>query len=252
MLKYETEVEFYYWNLPEAGRKPIPLLFFSTFTKPSLDYYENISVYITPCTCQMYPTVRLGGWLSNYRNSVYSVSNSDVKLTMIFPTDMQKENRSRWPRGLRRGSMAARLLGLRVRIPPRAWMSVSCEYCVLSGRGHCVGLITRPEESYRVWCVGVWSWSLDNEEALGHQGLSRHEQKKKNTETKLLNDFYRSHLGQLAGKDHGRECLQNNNINRKYFTRSIAGSLSIQYIVGLSSYCSALRAMKRSDSIHVA
>jgi len=26
-------------------------------------------------------------------------------------------------------------------------MSVSCERCVLSGRGLCVGLITRPEES---------------------------------------------------------------------------------------------------------
>jgi hypothetical protein len=25
--------------------------------------------------------------------------------------------------------------------------------CVLSGRGFCVSLITRPEESYRVWCV---------------------------------------------------------------------------------------------------
>jgi hypothetical protein len=29
-------------------------------------------------------------------------------------------------------------------------MSVSCECCVLSGRGLCVGLITRPEECYRV------------------------------------------------------------------------------------------------------
>jgi hypothetical protein len=28
-------------------------------------------------------------------------------------------------------------------------MSVSCECCVLSGRGLCDGLITRPEESYR-------------------------------------------------------------------------------------------------------
>jgi hypothetical protein len=61
--------------------------------------------------------------------------------------------RSRWPRGLRRGSAAAGLLGLRVRIPPRAWMSVCCECCVLSGRGLCDGLITRPEESYLVWCV---------------------------------------------------------------------------------------------------
>jgi hypothetical protein len=30
---------------------------------------------------------------------------------------------------------------------------------VLSGRGLCVGLITRPEKSYRGWCVWVWSWS---------------------------------------------------------------------------------------------
>ena len=54
---------------------------------------------------------------------------------------------------LRRGSLASRLLGLRVRIPPAAWMSVSCECCVLSVKGLCDGPITRPEESYRVWCV---------------------------------------------------------------------------------------------------
>jgi hypothetical protein len=29
----------------------------------------------------------------------------------------------------------------------------SCEYCVLSGRGLCDGLVPRPEESYRVWCA---------------------------------------------------------------------------------------------------
>jgi hypothetical protein len=34
-------------------------------------------------------------------------------------------------------------------------MSVCCECGVLSGRGLCVGLITRPEESYRLWCVVV-------------------------------------------------------------------------------------------------
>jgi hypothetical protein len=34
-----------------------------------------------------------------------------------------------------------------------AWMSVSCECCVLSGRGLCDELVPRPEESYRVWCV---------------------------------------------------------------------------------------------------
>ena len=34
-------------------------------------------------------------------------------------------------------------------------MSVCCECCVLSGRGLCDELITRPEESYRLWCVVV-------------------------------------------------------------------------------------------------
>ena len=58
--------------------------------------------------------------------------------------------RSQWPRGLRRGSAAARLLGLCVRIPPRSWIFVCCECCVLPGRGLCDRLISRPEESYRL------------------------------------------------------------------------------------------------------
>jgi len=32
-------------------------------------------------------------------------------------------------------------------------MFVCCECCVLSGRGLWDELITRPEESYRLWCV---------------------------------------------------------------------------------------------------
>jgi hypothetical protein len=69
---------------------------------------------------------------------------------------------------LQRGSAAARLLGLRVRISPGALMSVACESCVLSGRGLGAGLINRPGESYWTWCVWVWSWSLDTEEVLAH------------------------------------------------------------------------------------
>ena len=38
-------------------------------------------------------------------------------------------------------------------IPAGGIDSVYCECCVLSGRGLFVGLITRTEESYRVWCV---------------------------------------------------------------------------------------------------
>jgi hypothetical protein len=52
---------------------------------------------------------------------------------------------SQWPRCLR--SVAAWLLGSRVRIPLGVWMFVVLS-CV--GRGLCDRLITRPEESYRV------------------------------------------------------------------------------------------------------
>jgi hypothetical protein len=57
--------------------------------------------------------------------------------------------------GLRRGSAAARLLRLWVGISVVAWMFVCCEWGVLSGRGLWDELITRPEESYRLWCVAV-------------------------------------------------------------------------------------------------
>ena len=63
--------------------------------------------------------------------------------------------RSQWPRGLRRRSAAASLLRWWVRIPPGAWMFVCSECCVLSGRGLCDELITRPEEFYRLCCVVV-------------------------------------------------------------------------------------------------
>ena len=53
------------------------------------------------------------------------------------------------------GPEAARLLRSWVRIPPGAWIFVCCECRVLSGRGLCDDLITRPEESYRLCCVVV-------------------------------------------------------------------------------------------------
>ena len=50
---------------------------------------------------------------------------------------------------------AAHLLRSWVRIPPGALIFVCCECRVLSGRGLCDELITRPEESYRLCCVVV-------------------------------------------------------------------------------------------------
>ena len=46
--------------------------------------------------------------------------------------------------------------------------------CMLSGWGLRKGQITRPEESYKMWCVWVWSCSLDSEKALLYWGLLRH------------------------------------------------------------------------------
>ena len=50
---------------------------------------------------------------------------------------------------------ATHLLRSWVRIPPGARIFVFCDCRVLSGRGLCDELITRPEESYRLWCVVV-------------------------------------------------------------------------------------------------
>ena len=52
-----------------------------------------------------------------------------------------------------RNSMMMMMMIIIIIIPPAAWMFVRCEWCVLSGRGLCDELITRPEESYRLWRV---------------------------------------------------------------------------------------------------
>jgi len=57
-------------------------------------------------------------------------------------------SRSQWPRSQKRRSAAARLLGLRVRIPPMEWTFVCYELSMLSDRDLCDELISRPEESY--------------------------------------------------------------------------------------------------------
>ena len=49
---------------------------------------------------------------------------------------------------------------------------------MLSGRGLCDELITRPEESYRLWCVVVCDLeTLVNEEAMTRVGSQCHKRK---------------------------------------------------------------------------
>ena len=62
---------------------------------------------------------------------------------------------------------------------PTGGMDVCRECCVLSGRGLCDGLITRPEESYRLWCRVVCDLeNFVNEGVMAHWGLLRQIKKK--------------------------------------------------------------------------
>jgi hypothetical protein len=71
-------------------------------------------------------------------------------------------------------------------------MSVCCECCLLSGRGLCDGLITRPEESYRLWCVSqcdqkeLQTSTLKRETGVGRRG--RLKKKKRKNWTYLVKD----------------------------------------------------------------
>jgi hypothetical protein len=81
--------------------------------------------------------------------------------------------RSQLPRGLMRGFTVARLLGLRVPILPRAWMSVSCECCELSRRG----LQRSPTDCGASLCdrkASIMRRSLPNGALLSHKKKEPH------------------------------------------------------------------------------
>jgi hypothetical protein len=99
---------------------------------------------------------------------------------------MNTRSRSQWPRELKRRSAAARLLRLWVRILPGTWMFVCCECFVFSGRGLCDELITRPEKSYRLWCVVVCDLETSWMRPWPTGGLSRHKQTNKEYNKRML------------------------------------------------------------------
>ena len=87
---------------------------------------------------------------------------------------------------------AAHLLRSWVRIPPRAWIFVCCERRVLSGRGLCDELISRPEESYRLWCVVVCDLETSRMRrpwpALGRSATKKKRKYLKMSQTSLKSD----------------------------------------------------------------
>ena len=93
--------------------------------------------------------------------------------------------RLQWPRGLRRASATARLLGMRVRNPLGAWKSVSCECCVLSGKVYATGgsLVQRSPTECGV-CVSL-SVIRCNNNPLHLQWVGRRGQTKKESEFQM-------------------------------------------------------------------
>jgi hypothetical protein len=106
------------------------------------------------------------------------ISNLYV-LAILCVLKIWRNCRSHWPHGLRSGSVTARLLRLRVRIPPGG-MDV-CLLCVL-----CVvrySSLRRADHSSRgvlptVVRRCVWFRNLVNEETLAHWGLLRQKRTK--------------------------------------------------------------------------
>ena len=91
--------------------------------------------------------------------------------------------------------MATRLLGLRVRTPPGALMSISSECCVLSGRGLCDEPIPRPSVNVCV-CVCVCVRASLNAircnniplhlQRLGRRGQTKKERRKSSVHKSLV------------------------------------------------------------------
>jgi len=106
---------------------------------------ESVFIFVQPNSISICVFIKL---LSLHSNTITTILTA--QFTFI------NSCRSQWPRGLRRRSAAAGLLRSWVRIQPETWMFVCCDCCVFSGRGLYVGLITRPEEFYRLWCVVVF------------------------------------------------------------------------------------------------
>jgi len=128
--------KFWVWRLPNICRQQTSMVYPFVCTSTNMHETANVSSYDTNWHCELN----------------HSRANS---LSVFVGTKVTLYCRSQWPHGLRRRSATARLLRSWVRILPEAWMFVCCECCVLSGKGLCDELITRPEESYRLWCVVV-------------------------------------------------------------------------------------------------
>ena len=115
---------------------------------------QEVCVLKTPADSRFISTlhVKVVRWRGSERDVDSSWSSSEVtaeffkQLSIVAYVAVQVAARSKvWVCG----SSLTGIAGSN----PAGGMDVSFECCVLSGRDNYVGLIARPGESYRVWCV---------------------------------------------------------------------------------------------------
>ena len=135
-------------------RAPSSYISLSTANRLSREWPPStaIKLAIRPLLKASHMSENKGVWQSLRNIGALTISSRHAHSQKFWFTEL----RSQWPRCLKRGSAAARLLRLWVWIPPGEWMSVCCEWCVLSGTGLYDELITSTKESYRVLCVVVY------------------------------------------------------------------------------------------------
>jgi hypothetical protein len=99
---------------------------------------------------------------------VMNTSNIDTEIYVVKSFNV---SRSQWPRDLRLSVYGRSFAGIAGSDHPGSmdacllWVLYVVRY-----RGLCVELITRPEESYRVWCFWEWAWNIVNK-ALAYQRM---------------------------------------------------------------------------------
>ena len=136
-----------------------------TFLQPSTTIHLNNEGPVVksteqfPLSSRKIPSVEASGISFPFkirdviRNAQVQTYKASVKLCFpILSKHRVMLSRSQCPRCLRRWSAAA-CWDCGFESGQGGWKSLTCECCVLLDRGLYFGLITRPEESYRVWCV---------------------------------------------------------------------------------------------------
>ena len=134
-------------HIQEDGLLPWTQSLSETHPHKPLTYTKN------PITIQPTNTQSSRPWYTERK--IYAIRSRTYIPAPFHNLSTVLVRRSQWSRGLRRRSAATRLLRSWVQIPLAAWIFVCCECCVLSGRRLCDELITRLEESYRLWCIIV-------------------------------------------------------------------------------------------------